>query len=370
MEFLKMRTNDTIEPPHFPARQLTRSMLIAVLLSGCGGAPPSMDTLPSDARPEQVVEALKLLQASMGSDEQTYAEFSLYAAEYTKLESERLQATGDTIAARDKLIEAGKRFDEARAIASVIENDRVLKFPEDRILGTISVRPWDFKAEYREFAPAQGAVRIDHGLMVQFSASREFDNEDLAYLATNMQPGAIQYLSLSDSHVDSNGLAQVANVRGVIDLSLYGLTLDDRAWESLSEMRSLRHLNLIGTNITSHVVKRMGIFPALEEFSAGDTSKEFTEEALLTIRQYPRLRSLVLRGGSMSDVAMSYVSSIHELERIWIGGKAVTRYGVELLRDLPHLREIVLLQTSATDEEIQALAATMPKVKIDSMGNS
>lgn len=370
MEFLKMHTSDITDPPRLNRYPLSRPMLVALLLSGCGGAPPGIESLPSDADTGQVAVALEALQSSMGSDEQTFAEFSLYAAEYATLESERLKDAGDRDAARAKMIEAGRLYDEARTIADVVENDRILKFPEDRAIGTISVRPWDFKAEYRELAPAQGAVRIEHGLMVQFAAARDFANDDLAYLASNMQPGAIQYLSLADSRVDSEGLPYLAKVRGVIDLSLYGLPLQEGAWKALAEMRSLRHLNLIGTNLTSTMVKRMGIFPALEEFSADDTSKEFSEEALLTIRQYPRLRSLVLRGDSMTDVAMSYVSSIHELERVWIGGQAVTRYGVELLRDMPHLKEIVLLQTSATDEEIQALAATMPKVKIDSMGTS
>ena len=152
MEFLKMPIN-VIADLSLPARN--RALILLILgatLSGCGGKAPSIESLPSDAAPEQLAAAVDDLQSSMGDDEQTYAESFLYAAEYAKLESERYAKAGDSNSSRDKMLEAGKLYEEARVVADVIENDRVLKFPEDRSLGTISVRPWDFKAEFRELS--------------------------------------------------------------------------------------------------------------------------------------------------------------------------------------------------------------------------
>ncbi len=345
---------------------LRRSVVASVLAAGCTADNSSMDALPPDAPLAQLEAALADTQASMGSKQGKYAAHYLLAGEYLRARAAQLTASGQDDAARQALLEAGEWFDNARLTSANIAGDRVLKFPEDRSLGTVLVRDWNFDAQFRLVGDARGSIRIDKGNMVQFQASRDFGDADLEQLIAMNVPGAIQYLSLADSKVTSAGVSRLPDLKGLIDLSLHGIKPDASGWQAIASMKGLRHLNLGTTNATTEIIQSMGSFPALEDLAL-EMSEGIDEEAILTIRGYPRLKTLIMRGIEMSDVSLDYLRQAKELERLWIGGQGITRYGLELLRDLPHLRELIIPRGSITDEEVELLAASLPKCKIDSL---
>lgn len=369
MECRMMPTNDTTADAlsrNTWLLLLRRSVLASVLAAGCAADKPVMDALPPNATLDQIEAAVAGAQSSMGSKQEQYATHYLLAGEYLRARATQLTASGQEDAARQALLEAGEWFDSARLTSANIAGERVLKFPDDRSLGTVLVRDWKFDAQFRLVGDARGSIRIDKGNMVQFQASRDFGDSDLELLIDMNVPGAIQYLSLADSKVTSAGVSRLPDLKGLIDLSLQRVKLDPAGWQAIASMKGLRHLNLGTTEVTTEIIQSMGSFPALEDLAL-EMSEGVTEEAILTIREYPRLKTLIMRGIEMSDVSLDYLRQAKELERLWIGGKGMTRYGLELLRDLPHLRELVILRGSITDEEVELLAASLPKCKIDSL---
>lgn len=348
-------------------RTLMLAALVAPLcLAGCGSNPPTIDTLPSDASIEMLGEAVEKVQASMGTQQTKYASQQLYAAEFAQHQAEISAKAGDAERAKELLREAAHWFEQARVVAENVASDRILRFPEDRSMGEVFVRDWDVDREFRPAGEAKGSIRVDAGNMVHLKVSRDFSDADLDNLLATNRPGAVQYLSLADSDVTSIGVAKLPQMEGLIDLSLYGRQLDPEAWKAVGELKALRHLNLILTNIDTPTLQSLGTYPAMEDLSV-DQGGGLDAEALLTLRTYPRIQSLVLRGLELDDTALDYLAKTESLERLWVGGKGITKHGVELLRDLPHLRELVLLSCSATDEEVDALSVVLPKCTIDSL---
>ena len=193
-------------------------------------------------------------------------------------------------------------------------SERVLHFPEDRSIGSLSVRDWNSTWNrndgWRFLAKAQGTVTVpvgkelmldlEGGFQQDLSALSVFGEHDLQWLRS----GHVMNL-ITDG---SNGLIKIES----------NSTITDDDLRFIREFRSLRELALLGERISDAGIKQL--------------------------RSLPRLEVLILIDVSITDEGLAYLQSIRSLKRmeLTVIGSLITPNGQALLRQaLPNCRIVI-----------------------------
>jgi hypothetical protein len=73
---------------------------------------------------------------------------------------------------------------------------------------------------------------------------------------------------------------------------------------------------------------------------------------------------LNLQGHNIDDVALSYIRTLPDLERLEIAGTNVTPNGLRQLRGMPRLQLIEVSASNVSKEDVEALRKDLPNVMI------
>ncbi len=337
--------------------------ILCIVVTGCN----SNEVHIPDAQDQRlatpdIVSNLKQVRNTIGSTEKKYALEYVLAGDEAHQIAEQAASPDNEENERAALVDAIRLYAFARNITDTITNPRRLRFPDGKVLGEISVQSWGSNRGYRRLAEASGTVSVEKDLNVQFRATSEFDDTDMDALS-DLPPGAIQYLNLSECKVTDVGMQRLRDIPGVVSLSLHKTAITDETLKFIgTDSRQLRHINLLDTAVTSKGITYLANMPALEEIVIGNT--KITEASLLVLKDIPRLKALLFRDTPLSDVGLEHIKDMHQLERLWLSGNQITDYGVPFLYNLVNLEELIFFQTSVTQQGVNRITSNISNCRI------
>jgi internalin A len=116
----------------------------------------------------------------------------------------------------------------------------------------------------------------------------------------------LSYLDLSLTRITDQGMQELKNVTGIVDLNLY-------------------------------------------------FAEYVTDEGLAAIKDWKKLKRLNLHGTKVSDTTLEHISGITTLESVNVGSAMITDVGIERLVSLPNLKELTMGGNELGDAGLQAL---------------
>ncbi|HIJ66190.1 MAG TPA: sigma-70 family RNA polymerase sigma factor [Candidatus Hydrogenedentes bacterium] len=311
--------------------------------------------------------------------------------------------------------------DEAPTVATEPQQTtgkpRVIHFPEDRFLGTLSVqtRPmsrryrlgpnYDWFDEWEYLGPAQGDVTVPADMPVRLSVARTAlrDLSPLSELGPYDLSGV--YISYPRSSGQGSGEAILRHLRGLTGLRILYLCNVDAAGHSLGflenfreleelqivagyfdnsslryieRLESLQALLLTGGFVTDAALAGLGKLQLLRELQitadniAGPGLTEldsikflkldgamYGDEALRYLKEMDSLRSLTLFGSTfqLSDKGLAHLSSLVNLEELrLVHMRTITDAGIVHLLPLRSLKLLDLHNNPVTDRGLAHIA--------------
>jgi Leucine-rich repeat (LRR) protein/tRNA A-37 threonylcarbamoyl transferase component Bud32 len=197
---------------------------------------------------------------------------------------------------------------------------------EERLVKTVAELPDDYFQVTR--ASLAGVKKADPGLLPKLAAltDPEFDH----FVA----------LDLSDSVAGNVDLPNFN--RGLEELSLAQMQIDDLGLKGLKGMNKLRRLVLDGPSIRG--------------------------TGLASLKELPALTELHLDCPAIMDLALPFIGYLKHLEKLSLAGSGVTDEGLKSLPGLSGLQELDLTGTKVTADGVAALQKVLPKCKITGPG--
>lgn len=127
---------------------------------------------------------------------------------------------------------------------------------------------------------------------------------------------------------------------GLVGLHAAGRPVDDVELRSLQAMRSLRLLDLSGTDVTdAGLVHLLGCLD-LEVLCLWDTA--LTDAGLALIGRLPNLRQLGLGNTAVTDAGLCHLAGLRRLRLVQLAGTEVAGPGLRHLHGLPELASVSL----------------------------
>ena len=147
----------------------------------------------------------------------------------------------------------------------------------------------------------------------------------------------LEALDLSGTRVFEKA-GSLSSLKKLERLSLAGTPTSDVGLKALKDVKSLRHLNIERTAVTSEGLKHLG-----------------------------KLESLWVDGTAIGDAAFAEISHCDSLRSLSVRDHAVTDVGLRYLEDLPNLRSLAIHRYGELSQDgIFALQRKKPKLKIQS----
>lgn len=123
----------------------------------------------------------------------------------------------------------------------------------------------------------------------------------------------------------------------------------------VSDLRSLRVLNLVGVPVTTESIEQMTGCPQLESLAVRGRSIDGQTLAAI-VAQFPSLRRLYLAETAIDGDSLSHLKKLSDLERLSLSGANIRDADVETLASLPKLEWLSLDGTPLTDAAVPVLA--------------
>jgi hypothetical protein len=138
-------------------------------------------------------------------------------------------------------------------------------------------------------------------------------------------------------------------------------------WDTLPQLPDLRDVRLGVAATDESALCSLEALKGLTYFSCSSRSLDDRSVNRL-IAAMPRLQSLILSSGGISDASVAQIKTLNELQCLGVGGDDLTDAGLLSLADMPSLRRVMLFRASQiSDEAIGKFRALRPDVKIDRM---
>src|SRR5450432_2802217 len=134
----------------------------------------------------------------------------------------------------------------------------------------------------------------------------------------------------------------------------------DTDLRKLLQLPSLRSLDLSLTRITDQGMKELKNAAGIVDLNLY-FAEYVTDEGLSAIKDWKKLKRLNLHGTKIGDTALEHISGITPLESLNVGSTLMTDVGLERLTMLPNLRELTMGGNELGDAGLQALRQ-MPRL--------
>jgi len=250
---------------------------------------------------------------------------------------------------------------------------RSIVFPAHRSLGQLSARDWESvrvrtwdDVSYGALKPlgeARGMVTVAADMPLRLSVDCEAP-VDLAPLA-DLEPDAIQELSLEGPLVANESLGHIRGLTGLQEIKLIWTSVTDPGLGNLADLTDLRSILLYGESmilggpgrpsITEDGLRHLVRLPKLRELGLSWIGT--TDRGLSRVRELTELRWLRLPGAAITDAGVAGLGSLVELQGLDLSKTTVTDRGLRHLRGLDRLEWLVLSGTGVTDDGLRHLRA-------------
>ena len=160
-----------------------------------------------------------------------------------------------------------------------------------------------------------------------------------ATLLTLQGQSSIQSLQLEGETLTDRGLASVASLTGLEELSLWmGYGITEKGVADLARLPRLRVVFLTSTELSDAAIDHLAGLPALEELTV--EGSHFTDQSLQSLAQAKRLRTLELSSETptITDAGLRHLEGLPNLERVSLSHATISPIARErLLKAIPGL---------------------------------
>lgn len=160
--------------------------------------------------------------------------------------------------------------------------------------------------------------------------------------------GQIQAVRLADVRVRRDWLRGLRNSKQLTHLWLNRASVEDASMRHVAEYTGLVGLYLNGNPITDQGLQALKTMPRLEHLELNWT--RITQLSDIN-RQFPRMRTLKLRGLRISDEVVTRLATLHGLKVLDVSRTPITDAGV---RSLSHLNQPFSIDLSDTPTSLDA----------------
>jgi hypothetical protein len=238
----------------------------------------------------------------------------------------------------------------------MLNEQRILRFPHRRSLGTLFVAPlsqpeeWELLSQVRGLIvnpdnhpikwewleEARGRVMVPHGVKLKLKISGR-GSGSLSALET-LDPLDLHTLDLSRSEITDVSLSHMSHMTGLKVLELTATNITDEALVHLQSLVNLQGLGLSHCHITGH--------------------------GLTNLQRLEDLRELWLSGALLSDKELDYIQTFSSLVQLGLSGTQITDKGLPKLAALGALTRLYLFNTPVTFDGTKNLRQLSPSCRV------
>jgi hypothetical protein len=128
----------------------------------------------------------------------------------------------------------------------------------------------------------------------------------------------------------------------------------DSDLRKLLQLTNLSYLDLSLTRITDQGMQELKNLPGIIELNLY-FAEYVTDEGLAVVKNWKKLKRLNVHGTKISDTTLDHISGITTLESVNVGSGMVTDVGIERLATLPNLKELTIGGNELGDAGLQGL---------------
>lgn len=168
-------------------------------------------------------------------------------------------------------------------------------------------------------------------------------------LVAEVKPGA------DTQWIEDAGGAVIRNTQGrITGVDLRGTWVSDTDLRKLNQFADLDYLNLSLTRITDQGMQEIKNLRGIVELNLY-FAEYVTDEGLAAIKEWKKLKRLNVHGTKVSDSTLEHISGITTLESVNVGSAMLTDVGLERLSTLTNLKELTMGGNELGDAGLQAL---------------
>ena len=176
---------------------------------------------------------------------------------------------------------------------------------------------------------------------------------DTDRLAVINQFKKLDALNLSKTNVIGAEFAQFDELQ-LTALILHGTAVNDEGLAGVAQLKGLTDLDLSGTQVTDAGLEQLAPLKKLEELELADT--EINGVGLAHLRDCKNLRMLDVEATKFNDHGLAQLKELDQLERLNLSATEIFGTGFVHLRDLEKLSELDLSQTKVNDAAMKSIA--------------
>jgi hypothetical protein len=165
--------------------------------------------------------------------------------------------------------------------------------------------------------------------------------EQLGAQVTLNSEGRAKVVDLSSKPVGDSDLVLLEGLEALEDLDLSGTDVTDAGLVHISDLTSLRKLN-VGAGLMK--------------------PSNLTDAGLEQLKNLHQLEQLVLSGAKITDDGLAQLAPLKNLQRLYLFQTRITDAGLEHLEGLQNLEILRVGRTAVTQEAAEEFQAKMPKL--------
>ena len=159
----------------------------------------------------------------------------------------------------------------------------------------------------------------------------------------------LSYLDLSLTRVTDQGMLELKNAPGIVDLNLYFAEyVTDEGLAAIKDWKKLKRLNLHGTKVSDTTLEHISGITTLEAINVG--SAMITDVGIERLVSLPNLKELTMGGNELGDAGLQALRQIPGLTYLDLSGRqgtdsniwaiSISDVGLDAVLTLKELREL------------------------------
>ena len=190
---------------------------------------------------------------------------------------------------------------------------------------------------------------------------------DLNRLASLSKGPILRQLKLDGAPLSDEGLAMIASLSSLEELSLERCECSDRLFEVLADSKKLKRLRLRSLSLSDLGLVKLSALDRLELLEITDCTG-FSQLGLESIASLTKLRSLTLSGQSVGDSVLLKLKSLSNITSLALRHAPISNEGFRVLEHFPKLKELDVYGTSVSSDFLANIPypASLIKMKLRS----
>jgi len=168
------------------------------------------------------------------------------------------------------------------------------------------------------------------------------------------------------SHLSAVDFQRVATMTWLLELEFFHVDLRDDGLRTLSMMKDLKLLYLIGCQFSENQLKHLGLLTNLTDLDLSET--KVTDADMSELKTLVNLTDFRASGTEIGDESVFVLNKLSKLTHLdFAHCVKITGQGVLSLRDLPNLKEVILTGTAVPNLAVHELCmqSTLKPLNVD-----